>query len=314
MMMRFSVHIVLATVVLGCAAEKPSDVPRDAEGGSAASIGDEAACAHEAKVNCARMQECNSYQFRVGFGDEKDCETRWALGCRADLGLPGSHRTAAVTESCTVATEKTTCDQWFRLVEVSECFPQAGTLANGAVCATGGQCESLVCNRQEGSSCGTCGPVRLVGDPCLRDAECVGDLLCLHGVCGEAPSVGAPCLETCVLPFVCKGGTCARRSQAGQACSSTPEDSCDVYNGLFCGRAHVCQVGKYAALGEVCNEREGIYCDREGTCRSGSGTTGTCAAAAEDGADCDDTSGPYCRYPAQCIGGFCRIADPKSCK
>jgi hypothetical protein len=43
-------------------------------------------------------------------------------------------------------------------------------------------------------------------------------------------------------------------------------------------------------------------------------TTGTCEAAAADGATCSDTTGPKCMNPAFCnAGGTCQISDPSSC-
>jgi hypothetical protein len=140
-------------------------------------------------------------------------------------------------------------------------------------------------------------------------------LSCIGGTCRSLPSGGDPCTATtaCQAPFVCKAGSCAVRGEAGDSCMTTP-DTCDGFAGAYCAVGKVCGSVTYAPAGSFCDNAT-VRCEKSGFCKLGAtGTAGTCLKAAADGEACSNTIGPYCMPPASCVGGFCKVADPATCR
>ncbi|MFS8069978.1 MAG: hypothetical protein ACMG6S_26740, partial [Byssovorax sp.] len=208
-------------------------------------------------------------------------------------------------------------------------FPRAkGSLATGAACDIGAQCQSGNCTSRD--SCGFCVDESKLGDACGPTALCVGWRdQCTDGVCVEVGlAEGSACQETkgssdCLSSLYCLNGTCIPRLQVGDLCDADgylpacPEDTRCV--------ASVCQQVKEAHEGEACDvgpvycTGEGLFCDGE-TCRRprtgapagsscfqdfcGEGlicATYTCAVPRNAGEACDYTEA--CAAGLACIYG-----------
>jgi hypothetical protein len=163
------------------------------------------------------------------------------------------------------------------------------------------------------------------GTACTDDSQCDFGLNCAGAtgskLCVSEGTAGSTCdgNHPCASPNVCIGatatasGTCGPGAAPGGPCASS---GCDLAQGLFCHSiTKVCQKIGFAMPGEQCGLlNNGIVACTGSTCTPPGQLIGTCAAVAEDGATCNDASGPKCKAGAKCIGGTCQVPDPASCK
>jgi hypothetical protein len=279
------------------------------------------ACEAAGQALCARTSACSQFLFQLRERDVSSCASRYALQCETALGAPGANETPEYIQTCATATTAASCNDLFDGVAPTGCqSPPAGALADGSACGESTQCASLDCRKPTGSYCGTCVTPAQAGQSC-KSADCAPGLLCMSdSVCRALAAQGATCTATqhCQFPLVCKSGTCSTADGLGAACSST-SSTCDSTVGLVCDpQTQKCVTATLVDAGYACGVISGkpMTCAAGAICKfaSSSSPTGTCVAAAADGASCSDTAGPACEGPAYCNGGVCTMPDPAACK
>jgi len=194
---------------------------------------------------------------------------------------------------------------------------------------------------------------------CGRDLACaiptidVGDAgVPTSGKCVAWGASGGACLtgyNPCEAGFACVGddettmtmGTCmAQGTTVGAACQTSRKTAanCEGDLGLICiatqpvvNAMGTCQTISIVAAGATCGDLGGTpatgyaVCTTGGLCKKAVATdaTGTCVAAAADGAACDSdpSIGPPCLSPAKCVApagssgtaGTCTVPNATSC-
>jgi hypothetical protein len=171
------------------------------------------------------------------------------------------------------------------------------------------------------------------------------------GKCVAFAAVGAPCLtgfQPCQNGSVCVGetvatmtkGTCqAQPKTVGAACDASRKTApnCNGSFGMVCipsmkGSAiGTCQAIMLVGPGATCGDIGAMpvtgfaVCQASGLCKKAvsTDTSGTCVAAAADGAACDNdpANGPPCLAPARCVipkgsagtAGTCALPNASSC-
>src|SRR6202021_1004461 len=95
---------------------------------------------------------------------------------------------------------------------------------------------------------------------------------------------------------------------AGSGCDPTGATApgCDFDESLVCnGQSRQCEALVISPAGGACDvsNHQFTTCEASGTCSTAeAGATGTCIAAADDGAECSAAGvGPACLPPARCI-------------
>jgi hypothetical protein len=278
------------------------------DGGSTALTLDEAV--HEsARATCEKYQECLPYALVSNYGTLATCISRRELGEHAYVDLTGVTDDAASYSACATAVDALSCSAYLRTWP-SQCTPP-GTLANGEVCVSNGQCQSLWC-QMDSEQCGTCADPPEDGDTCDANYNCPTGLWCMpDGVCRVPAEASESCGENllCQSGLTCYSGMCVQALDVG--------DTCDLESGLYCDWAvndATCDVSNtgacvrlyWAGPGEACNWVNGLWtvCSTSGTCTQ-VGAAYSCTAAVADGGECDPASGPYCLPPAACVAGSC---------
>jgi hypothetical protein len=203
-----------------------------------------------------------------------------------------------------------------------ELFPRvSGTLATGAACDVGDQCQSGTCTSYD--QCGVCADVRALGESCGATALCATGI-CDSGVCVVPGSPeGSACqapkgASGCLPSLYCPNGTCVPRLHVGDACpdGALSFEACPV--GSVC-HASVCQSIATMQEGQACDgvtavcSGEGIFC-LDGVCRqpvAGVGLGGSCGLdVCVPGLMCSYAS---CAVPAQegepCLGAVACAAN-----
>jgi hypothetical protein len=298
-------RIALGALVLASAC---SDTEAPADPGKA--------CDEVASAMCDRLDQCSPPQLLALYGDRTTCLARMKLVCLPLLSAPGSKTTPATALQCASDIRAGSCDLYFTHSVPTSCLGVPGTLADGAACAAGPQCESTYCQLASGSSCGTCARRSAAAGPCSEESGCAPGLACAGGSCVAFGGVGSACgpKQPCRRDLLCRAGICGKPLEAAQPCDPLRQE-CNMVSGLYCGKSKLCSQASTAKAGEPCGLLDGggvAICTGGATCTSLSG--GLCQAAALDGAACDDQKGPHCLAPADCVGGICRIADPTACK
>jgi hypothetical protein len=283
--------VVLASASLLAAACSSSD------GGSAQAGG----CEAYGEAFVALTKRCS---LNAGYS-----EPRWAafakrfeLACTSVRALPGVAANDAFIGRCAAALRVAACGA----EEVPECDSPAGTLDDGAPCATNDQCKSELCGKANATAgCGTCQARAAVGAACSATARCADDATCdptsrtcvaiVRGAIGMAcePAKGRICEANAFCDTTSK--TCTARAKVGESCGAAP---CDV--GLACSQ----DTGKCVASAIV---SEGGSCGEGLTCGSGlSCVAGKCARATfvPPGGDCSATN-------ARCEHGVCNTTTKK---
>jgi hypothetical protein len=286
------------------------------------------ACAAYAKATCTQANTCTPFTTAVNFGDESTCEQREILGCMPLLGIHGSTLTPAALQACAQAVMGETCVQYLDNHQPAACNFQ-GTLAAGAACGTGSQCQSGYCKLATGSSCGTCATRT---STCTTDPDCPSDQLCASGQCITPVSPPGMCnnkSQLCVRTLVCLGeqendgglGGCGPAGTVGAPCQDA--EDCAGGNGIVCDVAHqMCVAALKATTGQMCGIVNGslVYCTAGSVCAdlmkvndAGAPVEGTCHQPAADGAPCG--MGIGCTLPAVCSSKFtCTLPNPGSCQ
>ncbi len=315
------------------------------------------ACADSAKASCAKRDMCSSSMHpppRCTAALAQWCEMRTAAVCVNNLAAKGTASTPAHTEQCSEDYATEACTSFEEGLAL--CGPAlAGSLANGIACGNNAQCSSTFCAVGSTEVCGTCQPLPTTGSVCQVGADCGPGLACAivvgaaAGVCtGYVPSGGA-CLTgttvceagaSCVgdVPATMTMGTCMLQgSKIGDACDGSRKTLavCSDLLGLACipptkgTTVGTCQNVTYVTAGMPCGPVGSAPITGVGECTAGAlcvkamgSATGTCVAAAADGAACDSdvTKGPPCLSPARCVpssamstAGTCKLLDATQC-
>jgi hypothetical protein len=288
-----------------------------------ASISAQAACDDAAKAYCAKVEECAPFFVKLGFGDVATCEQRIAINCVPGFSATGTSATPSRLSQCATDVKALPCDDVLGRNLPASCRTEPGTLSDGAPCGVDAQCTGRLCRQSSNGTCGACSTLGAGGATCERDEDCDTGLACAEKKCVTLAKAGSPCTLTspCVRSLSCNEGTCAVPLAGGAACEPSTVDGqnpCDGGKGFFCHpQTKVCTSIGTAAAGGACGivDQSFVICTNGGHCKTGTPpTSGTCLAAAADGAACDDTNGPKCIGPARCVGGVCKITDPASCK
>jgi hypothetical protein len=305
---------VAAAAIVACGGTSSSSV-----GGISA----DTACADYASAICTKVSTCGATLTQLLWGDAATCTTRFKQACATALTAPSTSSTPDRAEACSKALASAGCDALLDRNLPTDCRAEPGKLVNGTACGDDGQCTSSYCNKGVDAVCGTCGTGRpKAGEACASDDNCDYGLKCANKLCVAPAPAGATCDvgHPCATALTCDGTTCAKAPADGQACKGDGLGNCDVGGGEFCGpKMKVCKKLKSASAGQTCGydatTDDFTFCAASGTCKTMTGSpTGTCLAAAADGATCDPTNGPACKEGSKCVSGVCRIQDPSSCR
>jgi hypothetical protein len=287
---------------------------------SLAACGDDAspeqACKDFFSASCNKIESCSELFMVLGYGSVATCTQRLSLLCEPLLSAAGTTLSAGDFESCAAATRAQSCADAIAGVQPEAC-KVTGTLEDGKACGSDPQCQSGYC-RMSGA-CGVCAKQAAAGESCTMDEDCAGGLACRQQVCVQYAEVGESCggnAPPCRSTLICNNGTCAKPLGAGESCQ--PLGSlCDSTQGLLCSpQSRVCEKIALAGDGEPCGLVSGslVGCKSSGKCKTDASGTGTCLAAAADGASCSTSDGPNCLPPASCEDGVCKLGDPSACQ
>jgi hypothetical protein len=176
------------------------------------------------------------------------------------------------------------------------------------------QCESFVCRRPGGASCGQCAAPLGLGDDCAGAGNLIGSpcgpgRVCADDVCVALGDTGEACDATtapCYVDLGCVGGVCGPPAQEGEACTALLGE-CDLWGAaLVCNPfTSTCIAGAFAQPGEDCGVEGPVPTACAASNCFPSALSGTCMAQAADGEACDPTEGPACQAHAQCVDGVC---------
>lgn len=280
----------------------------------------EQACAELASAYCSKLAACAPILVQVAFGDPTRCATRMQIECVPNLKLPGTGQTPAGYSTCAKAFGGVACADVFSANLPASCLPQPGQLTDGMPCGDDSQCKSTYCIKN--GDCGVCGQVAAEGKSCA-DTDCARGLDCnAQDVCVKPGAKGAACDgdRPCGTGLSCFNSVCTEELKAGQACDplgkTTP--ACDSLTGVYCNaQTKVCTTVQLASAGQPCGIVGGAVavCTAAGRCQRPSGSlSGSCLAAAADGAACDETKGPSCMGPATCKNSVCTVPNYAACK
>lgn len=288
---------------------------------SSSSVNADQACSDFSAAYCKRINDCAPFYVQLAYSDAPGCTTRLKLACAPALNAPGTGTTPGIAEACSGALSSASCDDLLGRNLPDACKTKGGSLSNGVACGDNAQCQGTICNRAKNQTCGVCSARVAAGGTCVRDDDCDYGEMCSKtaNVCVKFGNVSDNCDadHPCKPTLVCKSGSCATPLGAGAACAGNLlANDCDFGRGLVCNQK-VCTQIQLAGGGQPCGLINGgvTLCSSNGFCRIPPATTsGTCVAAAADGAACDTATGPNCLEPAQCVNGACKLSDPASCK
>jgi hypothetical protein len=300
------------------------------------------------------------YNNAVVYGSASTCQTRAALTCVNALGAKNTGNNPSHVEGCASAYPSEACVDFFDDNPVTACVPPAGTLANGAPCGASAQCTSAYCAVTATTVCGTCQPLPTAGAACQIEADCGRDLACATptvaagdaGIpapkCAAWVAANGACLtgyQPCQNGLSCVGDNEATMTQGsckptgatvGAACDASRKTmaGCDNAVGLVCiptakgSAVGTCQKITIASSSAPCGDIGSApitgfaVCSASGLCKKAAptDTSGTCVAAAADGAPCDSdpSKGPPCLTPAKCVAsagtaGTCTLPNASTC-
>jgi hypothetical protein len=291
------------------------------------------ACTDQAQAHCARFAACSASSLQAHYGTLASCESRYTENCLNALSAPGTSRTTTEVEACAQAYPNWACNDFLDTFNApSACKLAGGTLANGKACAFPSQCVSAFCAVTPGSACGTCAIAPALGDSCAALTACKQGIFCasdtqkcaLFATAGQPCGVGAACGAGlwCVGENATTGaaGVCQTAiASLGAACETAADEAgCDRDAALSCNtRTKQCAALALAAASAPCGTVGGQItpCLDNASCSTTiPGATGTCVAAAADGASCDVASGPGCGELARCVNGTCQFDSAATCQ
>jgi hypothetical protein len=304
-------------------------------GGSGVGSDTEAACSARAQARCTKRDQCSNGASIVRvYGDMTTCLDREKLSCTMGLSAPETGNSPALAMQCAAAYATQSCSDFINGLIPDACAP-TGPRPAGAVCTFNAQCQSGYCGGSRTSVCGMCAALPAPGDSCTAD-NCAAGQSCVAStmLCQTLGGAGDACDggHLCGSDLSCIGTTGMQTCQpasdvAGSSCDSM--HSCDGTKGLHCeshSGTKTCTPTQYVGDGMSCGTVGIAFvgCANGGTCYTStaattSGETGTCKAAAPDGAACDIVAGPPCLSPARCVvaaggtEGTCVVADPRTC-
>jgi hypothetical protein len=297
------------------------------------------ACSDLAAAMCAKMAQCTAFDIAHDYGDSVTCEARETQQCLNDANAEDSARSASNAEACAQAYAGWDCQSWMLDEPPEACLPTIGSLPVGASCAINSQCQTIYCSFQDGTECGTCAYLPLVGDSC-SSTDCSFGLLCAPGqTCSTPVPSGGACgpANACTPDDDCVGDTGASTCQPKGNMAGVPCDShsrtlpnCSASGGLAClgtPGAQSCVSETLVAAGQACGPLDdgGYGQCRYSACIESAGQK-TCVAYAGDGEPCDTISGPVCTLPAICVipgadtvvdagtSGTCVFPNPSHCQ
>ncbi len=304
------------TAVAGCSS--------GSSGSAASAVTTSQACSDWASETCQKLQSCAPFLIQLGYGDVPTCVARRALECSPTLSLSGATLTPAGLEACIHGDQAESCADYLSNKAPSACA-LSGSRPVGTACASNVQCASGYCQTLGARACGTCESRSAAGGPCISDPDCEQTgLTCVNAACIPLGALGAPCSlsQPCEPVLYCTSagtstGACAARLAAGATCDPMA-DGCDATTGFYCdSTTQICSQVQMSPAGGACGTPTTgplSLCSSNGLCESPDGAaTGTCLAAAADGAPCDPLNGPNCLPPASCVDGACTIPDPTIC-
>lgn len=277
------------------------------------------ACDAFAQAVCNKLQECIPIGLTAQYGDVAQCTARTKQSCTNTLGATGTGATPAALNACTSAYNGAACDALLSGTVLDACKAPAGTLADGTACGDDSQCVNRNCQKTTDPACGHCAPRGGTGSGCVVSGDCTEGLICGAALkCVELGKQGAACSATqlCQANLACQNGKCDTPLAVGAQCNPAAP-ACNAAKGNQCGASQTCEELKLAKAGEACGVVNGqiTSCAAHGKCTIMKGAqSGTCAAAAADGAACDTQKGPLCQAPAACVKGVCVFPDPNACK
>jgi len=325
----------------------------NSNGPSAATV-----CADLAKAQCHLRESCSLGSFWNDhvYGDPANCETRATPSCISSLGAQDSGQTPTNIEACVALYSNYTCTDFRDNNPTGACAAPAGKRANGAACGANGQCASTFCHLAQYQTCGVCSAVPAAGAACQYGGDCGRNMACATptgattGTCADYVASGGTCLtgsKPCQAGLACIGedetagttGTCqAQANTVNAACDRSRKTAanCDAEYGLTCvptaakSGVGTCQAITLVASGQTCGAIGAAPITGEAVCNAGglcvkanaTDATGTCVAAAADGAACDSDGalGPPCGAPARCVpsadgstAGTCKMPDATKC-
>jgi len=305
-----------------------SEGPPPTEAGPDATLPDGAvspqrACSDSAYGKCTKLKGCSETELGIIYGSFGECQAIFDLVCLNAINAPSSGSTPATVAMCTAALPGWSCTDFISGANPPpECRTQAGTLPNGAPCATASQCQTAYCGLPNGLSCGTCMPVPTApascaslicpqGSFCFRASmECVANAL-ENQPCGQD--------QPCAAQLTCVAGVCTPAAQGlGMPCSPNGA-GCSLYDGLSCNAAtNACAAERLAAPGEAC----GVVGNQAASCAAGDCVRGACVPTPAPGEACD-LNGVGCGANVRCIvgsssldggtAGTCRVSGGGTC-
>lgn len=238
----------------------------------------EGACTTYADAYRTYTQKCAGTRGGISTADARwqQLEQRMKVACTSALTLPGTAITPTGLTVCANAIKTASCNT--DSDDIPQCDFENGTLANGAACSTGNQCQSGACKKtavETGSvACGVCEARIPVGGECTTEnALCVTDSRCdfatkkcvaivRNGAGGSCDSAKG---ETCLTGLYCDFTTkiCKTRGAVGTACSSTAP--CET--NLQCSTtSKTCVAPTIAAEGQACGGTSGVACATDLRC------------------------------------------------
>jgi hypothetical protein len=195
--------------------------------------------------------------------------------------------------------------------------------ASGASCQSGSDCQSGNCSN---SKCAA--PRATAGQSCTYSSDCADGLYCdSNSQCAALRQVGQSCTSTgdcdsglrCGSSQVCEAPPLG---DLGASCDPADPLGCNWVKGLLCDSStNKCTQQKVtASAGEACGliSVDGgyswLYCEPGASCVTPQGSSqDKCVVDAQDGAACDETTGPHCISPAVCAGGKCTVPSASAC-
>ena len=277
------------------------------------------ACGDVARARCMRLATCSTsaptYISRT-WGDEQTCEQRIKLDCVTEANAAGTGITVSSLEACAPAFTAQTCIDRFAGYRPTSCDVK-GTRAKASSCYYDTQCLSGFCHIDSAQACGVCADPSVAGaTSCTDGDDCSGHLICAMNVCQIPGVLNGSCSMTkpCGEELDCVSGICKQNgASVGIACdaNAATQPSCDHDLGLYCSSANTCAVAQTATLANPsCGVVGGVrvFCTNGADCFAG-----TCKPPSAEGASCDTTNGPSCRFPSHCISGTCQLPNPSKC-
>jgi hypothetical protein len=308
------------------------------------------ACSDFAAAKCAKFASCtNGVYVEVNYPSQAVCQSREESACLGVLAAPGNTATPAGFEQCGKDIANGACADFFDITnQTPACTPQAGPRANGQSCVNSGQCQSTWCYAPTGAQCGTCATRPAAGAACTADVDCGGNgMLCsVAKTCAAVVPGGGACGDSapCAFGLSCVGAATGQNNGKCETSGATIGAACDGKRvtaplcnhdlGLFCPSAtDTCAMSSFVDAGVTCGIKPGMVitgsdastpsslatCGGASACEPAAAASGTCVAAAADGAQCNTAVGPPCLDPARCVtmgdasaNGICAILETTS--